>query len=143
MHAKTALLAMTAIALLAGCNRGAANNSAKAGNTTNTAAAAPVAPAPAAPAPTATAAAGQPVDAAFLTANSWAPPGQCAEALTFNSDGTIEAGNDTGNWALAGSTLTLTKEGETAETWNVSRSGQDLTMAMGASTMTVSACPAG
>lgn len=141
MHAKTALLAMTAIALLAGCNRGAANNSAKAGNTANTAAAAPMAPA--APAPAATAAAGQPVDAAFLTANSWAPAGMCAEALTFNSDGTIEAGNDTGNWALAGSALTLTKEGETPETWTVSRSGDNLTMAMGGNTMTVGACPAG
>lgn len=141
MHAKTALLAMTAIALLAGCNRGAANNSAKAGNTANTAAAAPAAPA--APAPAATAAAGQPVDAAFLTANSWAPAGMCAEALTFNSDGTIEAGNDTGNWALAGSALTLTKEGETPETWTVSRNGDNLTMAMGGNTMTVGACPAG
>ncbi len=140
MHAKTALLAMTAIALLAGCNRGAANNSAKAGNTMNTAAAAPAAPAPA---PAATAATGQPVDAAFLTANAWAPAGMCEQALTFNSDGTIEAGNDTGNWALAGSTLTLTKEGEPAETWTVSRSGDNLTMAMGANTMTVGACPAG
>lgn len=143
MHAKTALLAMTAIALLAGCNRGAANNSAKAGNTINTAAAAPAAPAPVAPAPAAPAAAGQPVDAAFLTANAWAPAGMCEDALTFNSDGTIEAGNDTGAWALAGSTLTLTKEGEPAETWTVSRSGENLTMAMGANTMTVGACPAG
>ena len=141
MQAKTALLAMTAIALLAGCNRGAANNSAKATNSTNATAAAPAAPA--APAPTATAAAGQPVDAAFLTANSWAPAGMCEDALTFNADGTIAAGDDTGNWQLAGSNLTLTKEGETPETWTVSRNGNNLTMAMGANTMTVGACPAG
>mgnify|MGYP001003675642 CR=1 FL=1 len=141
MHAKTALVAMTAIALLAGCNRGAANNSAKAANSSNATAAAPAAPAPAAPA--AAPAAGQPVDAAFLTANPWAPAGMCEDALTFNSDGTISAGNDTGNWELAGSTLTLTKQGEPAETWTVSRSGDSLTMAMGANAMTVGACPAG
>lgn len=140
MHAKTTMLAITALALMAGCNRGAANNSAKAGNTTTantTIAAAPaVAPAPAAPV-----AAGSPVDAAFLTANPWAPAGMCAQAMTFNEDGTASMNGEEGTWELAGDTLTMQKEGGTPRTIMVARSGDNLVMTKDGQAATASACP--
>lgn len=144
MNAKPILLAMTAVALLAGCNRGSANNSAKAANTSNATAAAPVAPAPVAPAaPAQPAAATEPVDESFLTANPWAPAGMCANARTFHPDGTVTAGEDGGNWELEGATLTLSQEGtDVTEVWTVARSGSDLVLS-GPANMTVSPCPAG
>ena len=136
---KMVLLGVTAIMLVSGCNRGAANNSANKAATTNTVAAAP---APAAPAPAA-APTGAPVDAAFLTANPWAPAGACAQAMTFNADGTASSEGEDGTWSMTGNSLTMTKEGGQSQTLTASRSGNDLVLTKDGQSITASACPAG
>lgn len=137
MNSKTALLALTALALVSACNRGASNNSATANNSTSANAAAAAPAAPAAPA------AGQAVDAAFLTANPWAPEGRCAEALTFNADGTAQSAGHSGGWSLSGDTLTMTKAGEPDQRMRVARSGNNLVMSPDGGSVTAMPCPAG
>ena len=79
MNGKYALLAVTALVLVTGCNRGAGNNSAaNASATTNTANSA------ATVAPVAPAAGGTPVTSASLV-GTWGQDG-CANAMTFAAD---------------------------------------------------------
>jgi hypothetical protein len=137
-----AIIAAASIIFVAGCNRGAANNSANKAAPTNTANAAAPAPAPAAPAAPA---AGAPVDAAFLTAQPWGPNGMCAEATKFNADGTLTDNDGPGTWTLQGNTLTVTQRGR-PQPATVSRNGSNLVAANPANpaeSMTLSPCPAG
>jgi hypothetical protein len=137
-----AILAAASIIFVAGCNRGATNNSANKAAPSNSANSAAAAPAPAA---TPAAAGGAAVDAAFLTAHPWAPAGKCAEATTFNADGTVEDKKDgPGTWTLQGNTLTVTQKGQ-PQPANVTRSGDNLIAANPANpaqTMTITPCPA-
>jgi hypothetical protein len=135
-----AILAAASIIFVAGCNRGATNNSANKAapsNSTNSAAAPAAAPAPAG--------GDSPVDAAFLTAHPWAPSGKCAEATTFNADGTVQDKKDgPGTWTLQGNTLTVTQKGR-PQPVTVTRSGDNMMAANPANpaqTMTIVACPA-
>jgi hypothetical protein len=138
-----AMLAAASIVFVAGCNRGATNNSANKAAPSNSANSAAAAPAPAAT--PAAAGGGAPVDAAFLTAHPWAPAGRCAEATTFNADGTVEDEKDgPGTWTLQGNTLTVTQKGR-PQPANVTRSGENLIAANPANpaqTMTITPCPA-
>jgi hypothetical protein len=132
-----AVLAVASIVMVAGCNRGATNNStnkAAPANSTNSAAAA------ATPAP---AAGGDAVDAAFLTASAWGRDGTCTEATTFNADGTMSDKDGPGTWTLQSALLTVTQKGE-AQPATVSRSGNNLVAgnpANPAQTLTLTPCP--
>lgn len=124
MRRSTAIMAATAILLVAGCNRGTGNNSTNAAapaNSTNSAAAAPAA-APA-PAP----AAGGSVDQAFLVGH-WGANGDCSRTLTFNADGTaVTSGdNEVGRWRLEGNQLVTQGPGEAPQPVPVSRRGDTL-----------------
>jgi hypothetical protein len=136
-----AILAAVSIIFVAGCNRGAANNSANKAAPANTANTTAAAPAPAAPAP----AAGAPVDAAFLTSSAWGRNGSCAEAATFNADGTFSDKDGPGTWTLQGNTLTVTQNGQ-PQPATLSRSGDNMIAANPANpaqTLTLTPCVAG
>jgi len=135
MHAKYALLAVTALALVTGCNRGAGNNSAAnqsaTGNSAN--AAAPVAP---------TAAAGGAMDRAFLVGH-WGMAGNCSRTVSFNADGTGAATGETGGtWTLEGNTIVLTDEDPQPERMTVARVGDNLSITGGpeGQSMTMTRC---
>lgn len=142
MKLKATFVAMTALVLVAGCNRGATNNAGAANNSVaaNTTANA-AAPTPATPAPAATA--GAPVDRAFLTASAWGSAG-CANVGTFASDGTMQSPDGPGTWTLEGNTLTLTQGGRSVPA-TVSRDGANLVVtnpANPAQSETMVPCPA-
>jgi hypothetical protein len=139
MNSKVALLALTALAFTAGCNRGAGNNNSASANNAAPSNASTTDPAPSAGGATT----GQAVDSAFLTANSWAPAGRCNEAVKFNADGTAQAGGSRGGWTLSGGTLTMTKAGEPDQQIAVTRAGNDLLMNMQGREIVASPCPAG
>lgn len=135
-----AILAAASIIFVAGCNRGATNNSANKAAPTNSANSAAAAPAPAAT----PAAGGAPVDVAFLTAHPWGPSGECSEATTFNADGTLVDKDGPGTWTLQGNTLTVTQKGK-PQPATVTRSGDNMIAANPANpaqSMTVMPCPA-
>ncbi len=118
-----ALVAMTGLALM-GCNRGATNNSAGAGNNSTTANAA----APAAPAATG-AGAGAPVDQAFLVGH-WGQGSDCSATMSFNADGTAEATGETeeARWTLEGGAVMAGPVGKPPVRTPVSRSGDNLVL---------------
>jgi hypothetical protein len=106
MKTKFAILAMTGLALVAGCNRGAANNSANAanGSTTGNASASARAAAPAA---------GNPVTEATLV-GTWGQD-NCTNSMTFAADGTATSTSATianTRWSLDGSTIVVTAPGQ-------------------------------
>ena len=120
MTSKAALLALTAVVLVAGCNRGSTANKSTSNTTTttNTAAAAPAAPA-----------AGGTVDRAFVVGH-WGSNGDCSRTVSFNADGTGSATGEenAGGWSLEGNNLVLTAPGDPTQRVPVSRSGDNLVM---------------
>lgn len=135
MKGKTALLAVTAIALVAGCNRGATNNAAANSSAANTAA--PAAPAPAA-------GGGGAVDQAFLLGH-WGRGGDCSETISFNANGTaaFTGEDDALRWTLSGDALTIIENNDPPETGRAARSGDMLVLTSPeGDTMQLSRCPA-
>ena len=108
MKTTYAILAMTGLALVAGCNSGSTNtsaNSANAGIANNSAAAAAPAAAPAVP--------GVPVTRAALV-GTWGQD-NCSNSMTFAADGTATStSSEMANtrWSLDGSTIVITSPGE-------------------------------
>jgi hypothetical protein len=107
MKTKFAIVAMTGLALVAGCNRGSTNSSANSANssTTNNSAAPATAGAPAA--------AGAPVTQASLV-GTWGQD-NCSNTMTFAADGTATSTSATianTRWRLDGSTIVVTAPGE-------------------------------
>lgn len=134
MKKTTTLLALTALTVAAGCNRGATNN-AGASNSAAANTAAPAAPAPAA--------AGG-VDQAFVTGH-WGATPDCARTISFNADGTATNSGDAevARWTLQGNTLTVTPPGEGPQPGTVARSGDNLVLSdPGGQTMTLIRCAA-
>lgn len=143
MHTKTSLLAVAAIALLAGCNRGAANNSAAANATASANTAAPAAPAAPVPAP-APGGANGPVDQAFVTGH-WGGGGNCAQTISFNADGTATATgeNDPIRWSLEGNTMITIENEDPPERVTVARGGDRLVVTQRTGEITeLTRCPA-
>ncbi len=140
MKIKFAIIAMTGLTLMAGCNRGATNNSASANATNNSATANAAAPA----APGATAAgAGSPVDQAFLVGH-WAQGSDCSSTMSFNADGTAEATGETeqARWRLEGGAVIAGPVGKPDVRTPVSRNGDKLVLTgPQGQTMTLSRCP--
>jgi len=103
MNTKLAILAMTGLALAAGCNRGATNSSANKSATGNSAAAAPGAPA----------GGGTPVTSASLV-GTWGQD-NCTNTISFGADGTATsttAKQENNRWSLDGSTVVITSPGQ-------------------------------
>lgn len=130
--------ALSAIAMLAACNSGTANNSA-ASNVAAPANAAAAAPAP--PGPGAAPAATGSVDQAFVTGH-WSPSPACEETISFEADGTARVSDDPrpGRWALAGGTLTVTPPEGAAQPAEVGRSGDNLVVTQSGRAMTMTRC---
>jgi hypothetical protein len=137
MKINSAIIAMTGLALVAGCNRGATNASANASTTNNSAAAAPAA---------APAGAGAPVDRTFLV-GSWGNGGDCSRTLSFNADGTVTNSSDpeVARWTLEGETLTVTPPNQPPQPGKAVRGGDNLMLTSPdgqAATLTRCAAPA-
>ncbi len=135
MKFQFALVAMTGLAL-AGCNRGATNNSANASNnstnSTNAAATSPAAPA-----------GGAAVDQAFLVGH-WAQGNDCSSTMSFNADGTATATGETeeARWKLEGGAVMAGPVGKPPVRTPVSRSGDNLVLTgPQGQTMTLTRCP--
>ena len=139
---KTALLALTSVALIAGCNRGASNNTAAnntAGNTTanNSASTNSAAPAPAAGAEST-------VAGSFL-AGHWGPAGNCALTLSFSQDGTVQSSDEPqpGRWRLeGGNMLVVEPAGQPPQRTPVTRNGDSLVLTTPAGQQVLTRCPA-
>jgi hypothetical protein len=136
MKIRFALVAMTGLAL-AGCNRGATNNSANASaNSTNSTNAA-------ASSPGAAAAGGSPVTQAALV-GTWGQD-NCSNSMTFAADGTAtsttaQQGNN--RWSLDGSTIVITSPGQPEVRMPATISGDNLQLGNGQGQNTVlSRCP--
>ena len=139
MKIKTALFAMTALALVSGCSKGAQNNTATAN-----------APAPAvetvnapeaAPAANETAEAGGTIDRAFMVGR-WGVDGDCSQVMEFAEDGTATppAGS---RWTMTGDQVTVTNPGGAPDTKTVARTGDDaMTVSGGGATLNMTRCPA-
>lgn len=139
MQIKTALFAMTALALVSGCSRGAQNNSAAA----NAPAPAiePVNEPEAAAAGNEAATAGGAVDRAFLVGR-WGVDGDCSQVMEFAEDGTATppAGS---RWTMAGDQVTVTNPGGAPDTKTVARTGDDaMTVSGGGASLNMTRCPA-
>lgn len=108
MKTQFAIVAMTSLALVAGCNRGSTNSSANGANgstTNNSAAAAAPAAAPAA--------AGAPVTQASLV-GTWGQD-NCSNSMTFAADGTATSTTSklaNTRWSVDGSTIVVTSPGQ-------------------------------
>lgn len=139
MKIKTALFAMTALALVSGCSKGAQNNTATAN------APAPVeesvnAPAAAPANETAAPAAGT-VDRAFLVGR-WGVDGDCSQVMEFAEDGTANPPPGS-RWTMAGDQVTVTNPGEAPDTKTVARTGDDsMSVTGGGATLNMTRCPA-
>lgn len=136
MITRTTIIAVTTIALCAGCSRGAAtNNAAAPAKATASASSEPV--------PSATAAGS--IDAALLTSRPWATDEACRDIVRFNPDGTMTLDDQKAwRWSLTGDVLTLTGEGGPDEPNTVSRNGPHFDMTSpGGARMTMYACPTG
>jgi hypothetical protein len=139
MKIKTALFAMTALALVSGCSKGAQNNTATAN-----------APAPAvetanvpeaAPAANETAATGGAIDRAFLIGR-WGVDGDCSQVMEFAEDGTANPPPGS-HWTMAGDQVTVTNPGGTPDTKTVARTGADAMSVSGeGATLNMTRCPA-
>ena len=126
MHVRSALLAVTALALVTGCNRGASNNSAGANSSTTANSAAPVTPGgPGAGAP----GGGGAVDQASLIGH-WGMAGDCSQTVSFNADGTATATGeeDPVRWTLEGNTIVTTEGNDPPERASIARNGEGLTV---------------
>ncbi len=136
INGKSALLALTALVLVAGCNRGATNNaSANNSTTANTAAAAPAAPA---------AAAGGTLDQAFLVGH-WGAAGDCSRTLSFAADGTaMSTGEaDPARFTVEGGNIVITPTGQPAQPQPAMRSGDKLVLTgPQGQQLTMTRCPA-
>lgn len=139
MKIKTALFAMTALALIPACSKGGQNNAA----TANAPAAEPAnTPEPAAPANEAAATpAGGTLDRAFLVGR-WGVAGDCSQVMEFAEDGTANppAGS---HWTLSGDQVTVTNPGGEPDAKTVVRTGDDaMTVSGGGNTLSMTRCPA-
>ncbi|WP_444855610.1 hypothetical protein [Sphingosinicella sp.] len=131
------MLALSASVLVAGCSVQVTpmNNIVIGGNQTN---AAVPAPAPQNSADAAPVEGGAPVDRAFIVGR-WGMDGDCANALDFREDGTVQPNN--GRWTLEGSQLTVVNQNAPTEVSTVTRSGDDrMTVAAGGNAMNFSRC---
>jgi len=130
-----ALVAITGLALVAGCNRGATNTSANRSATNNSAAAAPAAPgAPAG---------GAPVTQASLV-GTWGQD-NCTNTMSFAADGTATssgATSDNVRWTLDGSTIVITAPGQPETRMGATMSGENLQLSNQGQTMVMTKCPA-
>jgi hypothetical protein len=137
MKTKFAILAMTGLALVAGCNRGSTNSSANSANgsvTNNSAAAAPAA---------APAAGGTPVTQASLV-GTWGQD-NCSNTMSFAADGKATssgATSDNVRWALDGGNIVITAPGQPETRMGATMSGENLQLTNQGQTMLMSKCPA-
>jgi hypothetical protein len=138
MKIRTALFAMTALALVPACSKGGQNNAA----TANAPAAEPAnEPAPAPANEAAAAPAGGTLDRAFLIGR-WGVAGDCSQVMEFAEDGTASppAGS---RWTLAGDQVTVTSPGEAPDAKTVVRTGDDAMSVTGdGNTLSMTRCPA-
>ena len=136
MKTNFAILAMTGLALVAGCNRGSTNttaNSANSSATNNSAAAAPA---------EAPAAAGTPVTQASLV-GTWGQD-NCSNTMSFAADGTATssgATSDNVRWALEGADIVITAPGQPETRMGATMSGENLHLTNQGQTMIMSKCP--
>jgi hypothetical protein len=139
MKIRTALFAMTALALIPGCSKGGANNAATANAPVG---AEPVNEPEAAPANAAAATpAGAALDRAFLIGR-WGVAGDCTQVMEFAADGTATppAGS---HWTVSGDQVTVTNPGGTPDAKTVVRTGDDsMTVSGGGNTIAMTRCPA-
>jgi hypothetical protein len=127
------LLSLSALVLVAGCNRGASTNNSTANKSASTNAAAPAAGGNAA---------GGAIDQAAIQGH-WGN-GNCAQTFTFNADGTATNSMDgeVARWTLAGNTLTVTPPNQAPQPSTVTQQGDNLVMNQGGQTVTLMRCPA-
>ena len=140
MKTKTALLALTALVLVSGCNRGAGNNAAAANSAASNTATSNASNASA----SAATPAGGPVDRAFI-AGTWGLDAACQATFTFTADGTVTSPSGRGQWTLEGRTLTVTENGRASPS-GVGRNGDNLVLSNPANPdeqMSLTRCPAG
>lgn len=144
MKMRTTLLALTALALVSGCNRGGATNNTTAGNSAGNAAAPANATAPAAADNSAGEAAadgesGGSVDVAFLTGR-WGMNGDCAMTMEFRADGTATPPEGS-TYTVEGNVVTVTSPGQPPDPRTVTRTGDDaMTVSGGGQTMNMTRC---
>jgi hypothetical protein len=138
-----ALLTVTTAIALAGCSRGAGNNSANAvapaaNETVANDAEAPAEP----PAANETAATESgPIDAAFVTGR-WGADGNCAQTIEFHADGTLTPSQG-GRWTLAGNVITILMPGAAPDPGVATRTGDDsMSVRGGERTINFTRCPA-
>ena len=136
MKGKIALLAVTSVVLVAGCNRGGTADNMAAANAANSETTNAVATSNSA------AAAGGAVDQAFVTGH-WGVGGDCSRTLTFNADGTATATgeNDPVRWTLEGNIITTVEGDNPPERANVTRNGDRMVVTPeGNQTMELTRC---
>ena len=142
MKTKLAIVAMTGLVLVAGCNRGATNNSANGTNsansstTNNSAAAAPAA---------APAAGGAALTQAALV-GTWGQD-NCSNSMTFAADGTATSTSSkiaNTRWSLDGNTIVITSPGEpdTRMPATITDQGLQISGGGGGATAVLARCPA-
>jgi hypothetical protein len=140
MKIRTALFAMTALALVPGCSKGGANNAATANAPAPAIEANEPEAAPPANEAAATPAAGT-LDRAFLIGR-WGVNGDCSQVMEFAEDGTASppAGS---HWSIAGDQVTVTNPGSAPDTKTVARTGDDaMTVSGGGAALSMTRCPA-
>jgi hypothetical protein len=144
MKIGTALLAASALVMIAGCSRQpAANNVAAPANAAaDNEAAAPAADEAAPAGNEGAAAEGGPIDEAFLIGR-WGLAGNCSEVLEFKADG-VATPPEGSRWTLEGNVVTVTNPGGRPEPQTVTRTGDDAftTVTAGGTTLNMTRCPA-